>query len=404
MAGPVAALQGAVFIPANSIGAGALRPGQVLQGTISGVPGSLELRLAGLRATLDSSVPLSAGQIVSVTVEAAENGIRLLVTPITAAAEPLPSFAGDFVPDVLAKVLDLLGASAGLREMAAEILPGNLPATESEITALLRLLTTQGTVAEDLQQIAAWVSQASDAGALVPELAAQLAILARQLLPSGADDVERLVREWATQSSRTLEARLIQALETGTLGALPEALGRELRAVLLRLQGDETFRQWIAQHGHLGSFDAALGRILERTLAGSMQNLRAFEAPYLFFDLPFPADAPVTRAQVHVFGEGGRGRHGFDRKNASITLDLSTARLGDLWISLTITGGVCTCVIRAAREATVAAITAATSELGEALAEAGYPDASVQVTHWNGNRLEETVHLMRRFSGLDVRA
>ena len=404
MAGPVAALQGAVFIPADSVGAGALRPGQVLQGTIAGVPGSLELRLAGLRATLDSSVPLSAGQVVSVTVEAAENGIRLLVTPITAAAEPLPSSAGDLVSDVLAKVLDLLDASAGLRETAAEILPADLPATESEITALLRLLTTRGTVAEDLQQIAAWASQANDAGALAPELAAQLALLARQLLPSGADDVERLVREWATQSSRPLEARLLRVLEARTLGDLPAELGRELRAVLLRLQGDETFRQWVARQGQLGSFDAALGRILERTLAGSMQNLRAFAAPYLFLDLPFPPDAPITRAQVHVFGEGGRGRHGFDRKNASLTLDLSTARLGDLWISLTITGGALMCAVRAEREATVAAITAAASELGQALAEAGYPDATVQVIQWNGNRLQETAHLLRRFSGLDVRA
>jgi Flagellar hook-length control protein FliK len=134
-----------------------------------------------------------------------------------------------------------------------------------------------------------------------------------------------------------------------------------------------------------------------------MQNLRTFAAPYLFLDLPFPPDAPISRAQIHVFGEGGRGRH-FDRRNASITLDLSTPRLGDLWISLTITGGACTCVVRAAREATVAAITAATPELGQALAEAGYPDASVQVTSWSGNRLEETAQLMRRFSGLDVRA
>ena len=37
MAGPVVALQGAVFIPAESVGSGTLRPGQVLQGTIAGV-------------------------------------------------------------------------------------------------------------------------------------------------------------------------------------------------------------------------------------------------------------------------------------------------------------------------------------------------------------------------------
>jgi hypothetical protein len=275
MAGPVAALRGAVFIPAESVGAGALRPGQVLQGTISGVPGSLELRLAGLRAALDFRYRSAPGK----------------------------SYRSRWRPRRTASV--------------------------------------------------------SADGALAPELAAQLALLAHQLLPSGADDVERLVQEWATQSSRPFETRLLQVLESGTLGDLSAALGRDLRAMLLRLQDAGTFRRWVAQHGQLGSFDAALGRILERTLAGSMQNLRTFAAPYLFLDLPFPPDAPISRAQIHVFGEGGRGRH-FDRRNASITLDLSTPRLGDLWISLTITGGACTCVVRAAREATVAAITAAT--------------------------------------------
>ncbi len=404
MAGPVAALQGAVFIPAESVGAGALRPGQVLPGTIAGVPGGLELRVAGLRAALESSLPLSAGQVVSVTVEAAENGIRLLVAPITAAAEPLPASPGDLLPDVLTKVLDLLGAPIGLRDVAPELLPANLPATEADVAALLRLLTTRGTLAEDLQQVAAWTSQAIDEGAVPPELAAEVAVLARRLLPSGPDDVEQLAHEWGTQASRPLEARLIHVLEAGTLHDLHEILGHDLRAVLLRLQSTDVFRQWIARHGQLAAFDAAVGRVLERALAASMQNLRAFEAPYLFFDLPFPPDGAITRAQVHVFGEGGRGRHGFDRKNASITLDLSTARLGELWISLTITGGVCTCVVRATREATVAAITAASDELVQALAEAGYDDATVQVSNWNGDRLGETAQLMRRFSGLDVRA
>jgi len=404
MAGPVAALQGAVFIPAESVGSGTLRPGQVLQGTIAGVPGELELRVAGLRASLDSSVALSAGQIVSVTVESAENGLRLLVLPIAAPDETQGSTTGEVVNTALAQVLDLLDAAPGLRETAAELLPVNLPATQPEIAALLRLLTTRGTVAEDLQQLATWVAQGADEGALAPELAAQIALLARELVPAGSDDLDRVVREWGTRTSRPLEARLAEALEAGSVGDLPQILEHDLRAVLLRLQGDDTFRQWIARHGLLGSFDGALERILERAVAGSMQNLRAFEAPYLFFDLPLPPGAPLTRAQVHVFGEGGRGRHGFDRQNASITLDLSTQRLGDLWISLTITGGACTCIVRATSEDTFAAMTAASAELSQVLADAGYANAAVQVTLWSGNRLEETAHLLRRFSGLDVRA
>ncbi|HEY2385803.1 MAG TPA: flagellar hook-length control protein FliK [Candidatus Binatia bacterium] len=404
MAGPVAAFQGAAFIPAETVGAGTLRPGQVLQGTVAGVPGELELRVAGLRASLDSSVGLSAGEIVSVTVESAENGLRLVVLPIAAPAETQPSTAGEVATTTLAQVLDLLDAAPGLRAAAAELLPANLPLAEPEMAALLRLLTTRGTVAEDLQQIASWVAQASDEGALAPELAVQLAALAHELVPAEADDLERAARDWGTSTSRPFEARLAEAIEARSFGEVSAMLGRDLRAVLQRLQTDETFRQWIARHGQLAAFESAIGRVLERTLAGSLQNLRQFEAPYLFFDLPLPPDAPVTRAQVHVFGEGGRGHHGFDKQNASITLDLSTQKLGDLWISLTITAGVCSCVVRATSDATFAAMTAASGELAQVLADTGYPNAAVQVTQWSGNRLEETAYLMRRFSGLDVRA
>src|SRR5262249_24268811 len=152
------------FIPAESVGAGGLRPGQVLQGTIAGIPGELELRVAGLRAALDSSVVLSAGQVVSVMVEAAENRVRLLVLPLTAAAEPGATTVRDVVEHALANVLDLLDAEPDLRAIATEMLPANLPATEPEIATLLRLLTTRGTVAEDVQQIAAWTSQAAAEG------------------------------------------------------------------------------------------------------------------------------------------------------------------------------------------------------------------------------------------------
>ena len=404
MAGPVAALQGAAFIPAETVGAGTLRPGQVLQGTVAGVPGELELRVAGLRASLDSSVGLSAGQIVSVTVESAENGLRLLVLPVAAPAETQASTAGEVATTTLAQVLDLLDAAPGLCEAAAELVPPNLALAEPEISALLRLLTTRGTVAEDLQQIASWVAQASEESALAPEIAAQLAALARELVPAGADDLEHAVREWGTRTSRPLEARLAETIEANAFEGVTEMIGRDLRATLQRLLGDDGFRQWIARHGQLAAFESAIGRVLERTLAGSLQNLRQFEAPYLFFDLPLPPDAAVTRAQVHVFGEGGRGHRGFDKQNASITLDLSTARLGDLWIILTITSGVCSCVVRATSDATFAAMTAASGELSQVLADAGYPSAAVQVTQWSGNRLEEIAHLMRRFSGLDVRA
>jgi hypothetical protein len=42
--------------------------------------------------------------------------------------------------------------------------------------------------------------------------------------------------------------------------------------------------------------------------------------------------------------------------------------------------------------------------LVRALEESGYTSATVHVALWDGNRLRETAHLMRRFAGIDVTA
>ena len=89
-------------------------------------------------------------------------------------------------------------------------------------------------------------------------------------------------------------------------------------------------------------------------------------------------------------------------KDATVVLDLSMTRLGDLWIALTIARGRCSCRFRAANPAAVQAIRAERDGLIQALQSAGYPGAQVRVEPWDGDRLGEAAGLMRRFSGINV--
>lgn len=125
---------------------------------------------------------------------------------------------------------------------------------------------------------------------------------------------------------------------------------------------------------------------------------------YLFLDLPFASGMPIREGRVHFFAEGRARDRGFDAKNATVALDLVTSRLGALWIVIRIFEGHCACRFCATSEAAVETLQSTAHELAQALDNAGYPNAAVQATLWDGDRLRETANLMRRFSGIDVTA
>jgi len=412
MAGPTpVSLSGVAFVPLGTPGAGTLRTGQVLQGSVVGSPGNLELRVAGLRALLGASIALTPGQTVNVTVEAAEGGLRLSVAPLASAAEVLPGSPAaealpgpaSMLPGFLSRALDLLGA-ADRRDALVPLVPASLPPSVAAARALLALFISPSSLAGDLELLATMTGRALEAGALPQELGTRLGALLGGLLSTEAEALPATLRQWAAQARHTLEARVLEALTSGRVAELPARLQEDLRALLLRLHEDEGMRGHLVRRGELGAFEGALERVLERLAGSQLQNLRAFEGPYLFLELPAGEGAAFARAQVHVFGEGGHGGRGFDARHASVALDLSTASLGDLWVDLVMVEGRCRCTLRAARPETVAAIARELGDLERTLADAGYPGAVLQVVPWDGNRLAETARLMHRFSSVDVRA
>jgi hypothetical protein len=86
-----------------------------------------------------------------------------------------------------------------------------------------------------------------------------------------------------------------------------------------------------------------------------------------------------------------------------VALDLSTPRLGEVWVSLHALGGLCRCRFRATRKETLRLIQAGASDLERGLRDAGYQGAKVEAERWDGDRLSQLAGWMRPLLGIDLR-
>lgn len=401
MAGPVGMPFFTVPLSASSGGA-PLHAGQTFTGTVQGQAPQLWVAAGNVKVPLGAGAGLAPGQSVTVTVVAAEEGVQLRVQPQVPGATPPPANAATDLPGMLANVLRSLAALDAAGDAPA-LLPPGLPATPAALRSLLALFTTRGESGKHLQWLADAVARAARAGALPASQAADFAWLAGQAVAADENDLPKALRQAGKQAGRSVEARLAAALRSGGLGELAEALREDLRGQLGRLMEDKGLARFLRATGELQNFRDAAGSLMDRLAGRDLQNLRAFDEPYLFLEIPFAPDAPIRHAQIHLFGRDG-GRRSIDPEHAQAVLDLSTSVLGDLWIALSLTQGRCVCTIRATSPEAVEALRGAGNELADALGEAGYPGATLRLDTWDGNRVREAAALLRRMTGVDLTA
>lgn len=380
-----------------------LRPGQVLQGRVLAAQEGLALSVGGRQVPLPRNAPLVAGQTVTVHVHETAEGPQLLVsasanTPVASETHAAPS-----LPNALAAVLESFGAT-GLGNDAAQLVPANLPLDDAPLRSLLSLFAFRAAMGNDLETIASLVSQAAQSGAIPADLAEAFAAVFGRSVVSDSSSVQAVLQYLAGASGTNLEAQLALAAASGRLDEMLGRIRATLRAQVARLRGNEALAAYLRGMGQLDRFEGAVSRVLEHLSGAEFQMLRSLEQPYVFLTVPFDPAAPVRHAYIHFFGDGKNQQQPFDGKNATIVLDVSTERLGDLWVSLKIVRGRCSCWLRATRPEVVEAIRADSAELVEALERAGYPNAQVKAIQWDGDRLKATASLMRRFSPFTVEA
>jgi hypothetical protein len=250
----------------------------------------------------------------------------------------------------------------------------------------------------DLSTIAGRLQEAVSAAVLSPQqLEALLSFLITPATSAPAE-FEAQLRRLVSSSAKSMEARLAHAAESGDATAIKELLVEDLRAQLGRLRDDPALVSFLRGQGKLKSFQQAVDRVMERLTAGNLNNARN---DYLFMELPFSPGGPITHAHLHFIGDGGAAKER-PGGNSMAVLDVSTSRLGDLWITLQKSGQYARCRFLATSEAAIKAIDDASGALAEALRKTGTPNVTVSAGVWNGDRLAQTARLMGSFGQYDV--
>lgn len=282
-------------------------------------------------------------------------------------------------------------------ERLATLLPRQTPPAEGIVRAALQVLAARDAAGADLATLVRGFALGADRG-IIPAQQAAFVLAFEVADPERADAWTPVIRRWLEAASKPLEARLATAVRGGAGAGID--LGQELRSTLIAARGDAALARLLQREGDLDPFRQALDRIVDRLTGTQVNNLRGFDGPYLFAELP--GGEAFERAQLHIMGdEASPERRAPSRQ---VVLDVAMQRLGALWIALSVANTRCQCTLRVADAAVLPEVTAAAPELAAALAEAGYPGAEVRVAGWDGDRVAALAGVLARRDRLDLEA
>ncbi|MDZ4857352.1 MAG: hypothetical protein SGI88_00075 [Candidatus Hydrogenedentes bacterium] len=386
----------------------ALKPGQFLQGIVQSLEPQTIIRFGNIVVPVERIEGIQAGQAVSAEVVRSGDGLQLRIMPGSTPTthDPPQSLqtqtGARALPGFIVDALRTLG-KLELADHAVHLIPARIAHNAVAVRLVLTILLDRGEHGEDAERLIQLLQQAADDGALAPEeLPAALKVL--RSLAASKDLIDGVNQRGLAMSRAPLAARLAEAIAHGEMQAVLESLHEDSVTALLRLRDNASLNEFLRQTGQHADFSRAIERLAERFVASQLVNARSTDVPYLFFELPMRPDSPISNAHIHIMGDGGGKAGRFDAKNATIVLDLSTSALGDLWITITVASGACSCWLRAQEINTVTALQRHSAGLVGHLAEAGYPNVAVHATLWDGNRVQELATLMRRFNGINLQA
>lgn len=370
-----------------------------VRGTVVSTNEGLAFEVRGTRIPLPLGLPIRPGLRVELAYSAEDRTVRLTILPQANAPTP----ASDGLAAVIRHVLQLIeGPSPTRAHSISQVLPRSIPLSESVVRTVVQVLAVRGALGRDLETVVKALRLAESSG-IVPRGSTNVVagILGRIQSLSGRDIAQGL-QQWAGKTGSPPEGLLARLL-AGMNMAAELSTDRDLRAWIDRWRQNEPLRNFLASRGGLDAFDNAADRASQRLTGAQVQNVRAMEQPYFFIELPVTSSHGMRSGQLHIFGDGGRGGEGFNGA-ARVVLDLSTTKLGDLWILMDVAGSSCSCQFRATSPEAVSAIEAASDELVAALRDIGYSQARVGVVSWDGDRFEALGDALPSLEGLNVTA
>lgn len=376
--------------------------GALLRGRVVPTRNGLAVEVGGERISLPPNTGLAAGDLVNVSASRTPEGLQLTITLRGAARAPA-QVASPSTGQVASAVLEGLGGvNRGLARGASGVLAAAQELPEGAVRALTNLFTSRGNLLRDLGSLLQMVQSAGAQGVAVQQLAQSLRRLVAQYSTLDVETLEAVVKEGAESSKSTPESRLAARLRGDKAIQLPVDES-DLRTLVFKLRQDSALQRYLSASGSLDSFEEVAGRVVERAVAGHVQNLRGAEQNYVFIELPLGSADEAGSVQIHLFGENTDSSGREKRSGGFAALDIYLSRLGALWVTLDLRDEVCRCHLRAMSEEVVAALNESSDELVSALAAAGYVRPQIRVSKWNGNRVAEVGRLLSPLTGIDLR-
>lgn len=260
------------------------------------------------------------------------------------------------------------------------------------------LITQSQSLGAGIAALQASIAAPAVVAAIPADIGAALAAVFAPLLRPSSDEFSSVMKRWVQRLATTPEAALAKA--SGSGGAVPDTPS----SVLQLLRNDPALRQVLAERGELRAFDAMADRLLERLNGGHLQQLRSIDQPYWFSEFPFDPESGIERALVHFFADESGSGDEEESRSASVVLDLSLTRMGDVWVKLVILSGQCTCHLSVTDEDVLALVREFEADLVDGLTSTGAQHVSVHADLWDGNRIDRSRTILSAMDGMDVSA
>ena len=417
-----------------------------IQATIEASPQGLYVQVGNLRIPIESQPNLQPGQTVLIELIPQPDGARLQVSPLqqqtqnapsrqlfqttntipnqppdsitlqsgsqgitqTNTVSPAPPQPTQDIAQVIRSALDAL-AAAGNRinippETLEPLMPTSMPVTNQTVQNILSLMATQTSLGKELQQVLSLLQETAPVHQVPLPPVIESLILAERALATPDRDFPNTLSQFIRAFSTPVASKIADILGQQEPAAFQRLIQEDLQTQLNQIRENPAILRAMESRGQAEWFVSTVDRIANRIMGNQLQNLWSLNDAYLFVELPFSAESPIRAGRIHILGEGsGKGRH-FNDQPVSVVLDLSTSRLGDVWIRLAVAKSQCNCTIMATHENAVAALQAESDTLKTSLEKAGYPNSRVHIATWDGNRLRETLSLLRRFKGINIKA
>ncbi len=275
-------------------------------------------------------------------------------------------------------------------------IPVPAPLVGTPSAAQLQALFTQAeSLGAGVAALQASIAAPQVVAAIPADIGAALAAMFAPLLRPDSDDLSAVMKRWSQRLAKSPEAALNKA------GAnTPESPS----AVLQMLRADPALRLVLAERGELRAFDSMVDRVLERLGSGNLQQLRSVDQPYWFSEFPFDPASGIERVFVHFFSDDSGNGTDRDAPSASVVLDLSLTRLGDVWVKLVMLSGQCTCHLSVTSEDVLALVREFEDDLAAGLSATGAKHVSVHADLWDGNRIDRSGAMLGALDGMDLSA